>query len=158
MPEPLIREAATGDFAAIAAHRWDWVMQSHQESSDLTRAEFIDVFVEWVLAHESTHRCFIAERAGEVIGMAWLAITPRVPSPRAVRRLSADIQSVYVVPTERGAGLGGSLVAALVAVANQLGIERVTVHSSDRAVTVYERAGFRSSPKLLEQYLDAAVQ
>jgi len=107
-------------------------------------------------------RIFARDTAAVIASMGGHAIALEGPLPTpvlafAVRRLSADIQSVYVVPMERGAGLGGALVSALVAAANGLGIERVTVHSSTRAVSVYERAGFASSPKLLEQYLDAAV-
>lgn len=44
--------------------------------------------------------------------MTWLAITQRVPHPRAFERLSGDVQCVYVVPAERARGVGGELIEA----------------------------------------------
>lgn len=89
-------------------------------------------------------------RDAVVIGMAWLAITQRVPHPRAFERMSGDVQCTYVVPEERDRGLGGELIEAVLAWARDLGLERVTVHSSDRAVSAYSRQGFGVSPRLLQ--------
>lgn len=85
-----------------------------------------------------------------VIGMAWLAVTQRVPHPRAFERMSGDVQCMYVVPEERDRGLGGELIEAVLAWATDLGLERVTVHSSGRAVSAYSRHGFEVSPRLLQ--------
>lgn len=81
--------------------------------------------------------------------MAWLATTPRVPTPVALRRATGDVQSVFVVPEHRNSGVGSRLIEAVLALARELGLERVTVHSRIRAVAVYERAGFAVSPRLL---------
>jgi GNAT superfamily N-acetyltransferase len=60
------------------------------------------------------------------------------------------VQSVYVAPAERGRGLGSRLVAAVLARAAQLRLERVTVHSSEEGVRTYRGAGFAPSPLLLD--------
>ncbi|MFI9234422.1 GNAT family N-acetyltransferase [Streptomyces rimosus] len=60
------------------------------------------------------------------------------------------MQCVYVVPGERDGGLGGRLIDALLDLAHDHGLERVTVHSSDRAVRAYARHGFGTSPRLLQ--------
>lgn len=60
------------------------------------------------------------------------------------------MQCTYVVPEERGRGLGGVLVDAVLERAAGLGVERVTVHSSERAVPAYARRGFAHSPRLLQ--------
>ena len=49
--------------------------------------------------------------------------------------------------------LGGRLVDAVLDLARELGLERVTVHSSDRAVPAYRRHGFASAPTLLHTHL-----
>ncbi len=54
----------------------------------------------------------VSLRGDVVIGMTWLAITQRVPHPRAFERLSGDVQCVYVVPAERARGVGGELIEA----------------------------------------------
>lgn len=88
-------------------------------------------------------------RGTTIIGMAWLAVLRRVPTPRAVERLSGDVQSVYVVPAERHRGYGGQLIDAILKLARELEVERVTVHSSERAIPAYESRGFNASARLL---------
>jgi GNAT superfamily N-acetyltransferase len=83
--------------------------------------------------------------------MAWVALVPRVPRPGATSRLSADIQSVFVMPMQRGQGIGSALVRAASEHATHLGSLRMTVHSGRKAVPVYERLGFESSRQLLQR-------
>lgn len=94
--------------------------------------------------------CLVLVREDQVIGMGFLAITARVPSPLTFSRTSGDVQCLYVVPEARDGGLGGLLIEAILRLATELGLERVTVHSSERAVSAYERHGFAVSPKLLQ--------
>lgn len=68
--------------------------------------------------------------------MAWVALVPRVPRPGATSRLSADIQTVFVMPERRGQGIGSALVEAASEHAMHLGSLRVTVHSGRKAVPV----------------------
>jgi GNAT superfamily N-acetyltransferase len=69
-------------------------------------------------------------------------------------RLSADIQSVFVLERERGRGIGSMLVSAATEHARSLGAGTVTVQSGRRAVPVYERLGFASSPQLLQRSVE----
>jgi GNAT superfamily N-acetyltransferase len=61
-----------------------------------------------------------------------------------------------VLPEHRDSGVGSRLIETVLALARDAGLERVTVHSSDRAVPVYERAGFASAPVLLQADTAAA--
>ncbi|WP_020663938.1 GNAT family N-acetyltransferase [Amycolatopsis benzoatilytica] len=149
---PTIRSADPADYPAVAALRWHWVAEQ-DGSPELDRAEFVQEFTEWAHAHQDSHRCFVAARGDQLLGMAFLAITPRVPTPRSFSRTSGDVQCVYVVPEERDSGLGGQLIEATLAFAAELGLERVTVHSSERAVPGYQRWGFDASPLLLQRDL-----
>jgi GNAT superfamily N-acetyltransferase len=82
-------------------------------------------------------------------------LVPRIPRPGAPNRLSADIQSVYVLPEHRGHGIGSALVDAAAKHGTRLGAVRVTVHSGRKAVPVYERLGFASSRQLLQRPPDS---
>ncbi|SFR97096.1 Ribosomal protein S18 acetylase RimI [Agrococcus baldri] len=143
-----VREARDDELEALAALRWRWVRESTDEALPDLGAYVVEV-AGWARQHRGSHVPFAAVEAGEVVGMAWLAIQARVPSPRALERRSGDLQSCYVVPDARGRGIGTMLADAVLASARERGLEHVTVHASPRSIPVYERAGFRSNPRAL---------
>lgn len=112
--------------------------------------EFVGFFVAWAQTNVSSHHCRVLARGEALFGMAWLAVVPRVPRPGALERASGDVQCVYIVPNERNSGLGGQLIEVVLELAQELGLEHVTVHSSTRAIPVYTRHGFAASPRLLQ--------
>ncbi len=134
-----VRKATADDAATLAAFRWDWRAQS-RTGTDYT--DFVRMFSAWVVEHLPTHVPFVAVADGDLVGMAWLMIAERVPSQNNRYRRFGDVQSVYVVPDLRDGGVGTMLLNAVLAEARDLGLEHVTVHSSDRAVPFYERLGF----------------
>ncbi len=149
MTEIEVRAARPAELEAVAELRWRWVAERDGLPGD-GRAEFVREFAAWARANAATHRCLVLVRDDQVLGMAFLAITPRVPTPMAPSRAAGDVQSVYVVPEARDGGLGGQLIDGVLRLAGELGLERVTVHSSPRAVPAYERRGFSVAPQLLQ--------
>ena len=148
-PTPEIRLAHSAEFAAVAALRWRWVAEQ-DGPPDRDQAAFVRDFAAWARAHADTHRCLVAVRDEQVIGMAFLALTPRVPTPHDFSRICGDVQCVYIVPEARDSGLGGLLIDETLRLAAEFGLERVTVHSSDRAIPAYLRHGFARSENLLQ--------
>ncbi|MET0955650.1 MAG: GNAT family N-acetyltransferase [Cryobacterium sp.] len=144
-----IGDAARSDLAAVAELRWQWVLEN-EGVPVVSHDEFVEILTDWAALHAGSHTCTVARRGATVIGMAWLAVVPRVPSARALVRASGDVQSVYVTPDERGAGVGGRMIDAVLRRAFSLGLERVTVHSTPGAITAYTRAGFAASDRLLQ--------
>ncbi|MDR6970585.1 GNAT family N-acetyltransferase [Leifsonia shinshuensis] len=152
MGEIEIRAANPDEWEAVGGLRWDSVTEFGGEALD-SREEFAARFAEWAAQHRDRHECLVAVADGAVVGMMWLARVDRVPSARAFDRSSGDLQCAYVVPELRNAGVGGRLIDAVVERARELGLERVTVHSSPRAVPVYERHGFAAEGRLLHVYV-----
>ncbi|MEV8539042.1 GNAT family N-acetyltransferase [Streptomyces sp. NPDC051572] len=148
MDDITIRPAEPAELDVVAGLRWRWILENGDQPVT-TQEEFVRHFVNWAVENGSSHRCMVVVRGGVLIGMAWLAVVQRVPSPQALRRASGDLQCVYVIPGERDGGVGGRLVEAVLARAQELGLERVTVHSSPRAIPAYARRGFAPSPRLL---------
>lgn len=138
-----VRRATPEDAPALAALRVAW-----GDEGGVVREGFATMFEEW--ARGTDHTGFVAVEGGEVVGMAWLAMLERPPSPERGTRVGGDVQSVYVRASHRGRGIGSELTRAVVDEARRRGAQRVTVQSSTRAVPVYERLGFASSPKLLQ--------
>lgn len=129
-----------------------WLHAAVDERADQSLESFAVDLATWWTDHSNSHTAFVARSAdSEVVGMAWLALVPRVPRPGTTDRRSADIQSLFVVPEQRGKGIGSVLVQAASEHAGRLGASRVTVSSGHKAVPLYERLGFASSPQLLQR-------
>ncbi len=143
-----VRPVRREELAAVAGLRWRWV-EENEGTSVASHEEFVQFFVAWALANATSHHCAVLARGETLLGMAWLAVVPRVPRPGVLERASGDVQCVYVVPNERNSGLGGQLIDAVLELAEELGLEHVTVHSSTRAIPAYARHGFAVSPLLL---------
>ncbi len=143
-----IRPATDEDLPGLARLRWRWVDELGGATG--TRDDYEQHFVAWARDHESTHLPVLAETGGTLVGMAWVAHTPRLPSPGRLDRFNAEVQSVYVVPEARNRGIGTALITAAVDAAP--GAERVIVHSSESGLAAYHRAGFAPSPLQLERH------
>lgn len=113
---------------------------------------FTGELASWWSSHQDTHVAFVArEPEHAIVGMAWVALVPRVPRPGETGRLSADIQTVFVLPDHRQHGIGSALVNAATEHAMRAGAARVTVQSGRTAVPMYERLGFRASGQFLQR-------
>ncbi|MEU8007452.1 GNAT family N-acetyltransferase [Catellatospora sp. NPDC049111] len=145
-----INQADVRDVGGLA--RLLWLDTVKEEPEGRSVDAFATELAQWWVGHRDSHLAFVA-RVGEaeIVGMAWVALLPRIPRPGATNRLSADIQTVFVLPEQRGQGIGSALVQAASVHATHLGAIRVTVHSGRRAVSVYERLGFQSSRQLLQR-------
>ncbi|RII86444.1 GNAT family N-acetyltransferase [Clavibacter michiganensis subsp. insidiosus] len=126
----------------VAQLRWRWSVEESGTAPVTDEAGYLAATAAFAAAHARTHRCVVAEADGEVVGMGWLALTDRPPTPDDLSRVSGDVQSVYVLPALRGSGTGARLVAALLDDARARGCRYVRVHSSARALNLYARAGF----------------
>jgi GNAT superfamily N-acetyltransferase len=144
-----VRRAAAEDAPALARLRWKWRTEERDELG-ADRATFVNFFTTWVVDNLATHVPFLVEVDGRHAGMAWLMLGQRVPSPHNFSRRTGDIQSVYVVPELRNAGVGAALLAAILDHARDLELTRVTVHSGERAVPFYLRGGFTDDTTWLE--------
>ena len=138
-----IRIARTTDAGSLA----ELLLQFAGEDGTTTdRQRFPTDLLRWWETHRESHLPFLAlHPSGAPTGMAWLALTTRVPRPGATSRRSGDVQSLYVVPEHRSAGVGTVLVRH----AESLGVEHVTVHGNERSRRLYGRAGFLPSGDLL---------
>ncbi len=163
MDNVIVRPAEPGELAAVAELRWQWIVEKEGAArAGAERDAFVRHFVTWAEQNAESHRCMVLvdrDVSGDVggdlgiIGMAWLAVVQRVPTPYALHRASGDLQCVYVVPEARDAGLGGRLITETLARVEDLGLERVTVHSTPRAIRAYTRQGFENSPRLLQTHV-----
>jgi GNAT superfamily N-acetyltransferase len=145
--EIVVRRAAADDVPALARLRWRWVVEETDGNADIERASFMDFFTTWALDHLNRYVPFVVEVDGQLAGMAWLSLTERVPSPRALERRTGDVQSVYVVPELRGQGVGRRLIDAVIRHARDIELRHLTVHSAATATGFYARLGFSDTER-----------
>lgn len=132
----IVRMADAADVAALA------------ELQDI-ELDKLAAYAAWVAAHAETHRPFVAEVDGYVVGAAWLLVAERVPRNDSLDRRYGDVQSVMVREEYRNQGVGAALMAAILADARIRDLSHVTVHSGRRAVDFYLRTGFSHHRQLL---------
>jgi GNAT superfamily N-acetyltransferase len=144
-----VRRGTAVDAPSLARLRWRWRTEERNEVG-LDRDAFIEYFSGWVVDHLATHVPFLVEVDGRLAGMAWLAMTDRVPGPAHLDRRTGDIQSVYVVPELRDRGVGAQLLAAVCQHAKDRELVFVTVHSAPAAIPFYRRWGFGGTERWLQ--------
>lgn len=152
-----IRRAHDAELGDAVRLRWVWNVHERGERPERTEQEYVSDAAAWARAHADSHLPHVAVTVdGEVVGMAWLALTPRVATTSSFDRLSGDLQSCFVLPEHRGRGIGGRLVRAVLDTATTMGVEHVTVHTSADAPGMYLRNGFRANTRLL--FADAGTR
>ncbi|MGO2931403.1 GNAT family N-acetyltransferase [Microbacterium sp.] len=145
-----VRRGRDQELEEVVGLRWHWTTLDRGESPAITEEAFVTGAARWAREHADTHLPHVAvTKDGSIIGMAWLALTPRVASTHSFDRSSGDLQSCYVLPSFRRQGIGGRLVQAVLDTAAAHGAEHVTVHTSADSPGMYLRNGFRANSRLL---------
>lgn len=143
-----VREATDDDIESLALMRWNW---GQERSPSVEAADFfVSRFSTWYAEHRSSHRALVAEQAGQIVGMAWLALVPRLPDADRAVSLCVDLQSVYVHPALRRGGIGAHLIRVAIRRAQELGADVVTVQAGRQSLSLYEREGFAQFERLLQ--------
>ena len=127
----------------LVAHHWDAVRSIYLQGIATGNATFQQTapgWQEWDAGHLRTCR-LIALSDGEIVG--WAALTP--VSSRPVYRGVAEV-SLYVAETARGHGIGGKLLAKLIAESEADGIWTLQAGifpENASSIKLHTNAGFR---------------
>ena len=152
-----VRRATAEDAPALARLRWRWRVDELAQEALIERQAFLDFFTTWTIDHLAQYAVFVVEVEGQLAGMAWLHLADRVPSPNHLDRRSGDIQSVYILPEQRGRRAGAQLIETLLQHARNLELRYLTVHSAEAATGFYEKLGFVHEAQWLA-YPDAKLR
>jgi GNAT superfamily N-acetyltransferase len=96
-------------------------------------------------------RAWVAERDGTAIGTAWLYIIEKLPNPVDESERHGYVTNCYVQPAHRGNGVGGALLAAVLAQCDALDCDAVILWPTPRSRTLYERHGFAVRDDVMER-------
>ena len=133
-----IRLAAADDAEAIRTIRNDVI--KHSTSMWTTTLLTPEDGKAWLAENLARRSALVAEAAGDVVGFAnWAPWRPKDGYRHTVE------DSVYLTSGHQGRGLGGELLAALVAAARDAGahVMMASIEASNTpSITLHQRAGF----------------
>jgi GNAT superfamily N-acetyltransferase len=139
-----IRDARAADVPALAA----LVAELGYPTPEATMAVRLDAM------NRAGEKVLVAERAGDIVGLLTVHVTPVLHRPTAVGRLTA----LVVAERARGAGVGRSLVAAAEHLLAARGCALVEVTSNQRrtdAHAFYQRLGYDATSLRFKKDLEA---
>jgi len=138
----IIRPATEDDIGAIVNLLADDPLGSKRETTD-DLAPYNAAYA--CIAADPGQHLVVAERAGRIVGTLQLTVIPGLSRRGATRSI---IEGVRVASTERGSGLGTTLLEWAVRQSRRLGVDLVQL-TSDATRTdahrFYERLGFVQS-------------
>ena len=132
-----IRLAQTGDAGALAELRV--LSEGREEPSFATR------LAEWLAAEGDRRTTWLAMAGGEAAGMTSLFEYRRMPRPGLPDSRWGYVGNMFVRAELRGHGIGGALLDAVIACADEREYARLVVSPSEQAQSLYRRAGFVDS-------------
>jgi phosphinothricin acetyltransferase len=94
----------------------------------------------WFSNHGPRHPVLVAEMTGGIVG--WASLNPF--NPRKAYQYVADL-SVYIERQQRGKGIGGKLLQAIIALGRELEYHKIVLSafpSNTAGIRLYERHGF----------------
>jgi GNAT superfamily N-acetyltransferase len=145
-----IRRALPDDLPALAELQWRWRIEEWSGRPAVDRHAFSAALRIWADGRQTSHPALLAKKQGRAVGMGWLATVERVPTPVTLTRLSGHVQSLYVVPEERGHGVGSEMLRRLIEEAGRMGFDQLLVHPSVPSIPLYRRHGFVGSGDFME--------
>ena len=154
MTAPVIRIAGAADSAALAALRRAWTAEQYGPVDD---EGFEARFLDWYERESARRVAWLAEAAGEAVGMMNLAVFERMPQPGREAGSWGYLANAFVLAAYRNQGIGSLLLCALLAHADNQGYLRVVLRPAQRAVPFYQRAGFTFDAGLLVRQRVEAV-
>ncbi len=143
------RRASDDDVGELASLRYTWRVEERGERG-LRATEFESQLRAWMHRHRDTHLGYLAIHEEVAVGCAWLCVIDRIPGPGTFVRRAGALQSVYVRPSQRNAGVGAELVRFVVSEARAMKLDYLGVHPSERSFTFYRRLGFDPAERALE--------
>lgn len=98
--------------------------------------------------------CWIADDSGLIAAHIYIIITPKIPKPGMLNRVSGRLSSVRTVPEYRNQGVGSALMDKVKTWSRERNLEELAVWPSERSVPFYERAGFKNENEIMEMLFE----
>ena len=135
MADLRVRLTDPSDIPAIAALRARWTGAASDQ-------EFEAHVAGWLDAEGDRRLVWLAALDEEPAGVASLLEYHRMPRPDRLASCWGYVGNMFVREDLRNRGIGSALLAAIIAESERRGYARLVLSPTQRAVPLYERAGF----------------
>ena len=148
----VVRRADASDVDEVVRQRLAFLstVRHHDVEADADFVTSTRQFVEDEVAAERMHS-WLAENDGGCIGIVSMLLWSRPPRPHDRGSRDAYIINMYVVPEHQGNGIGRLLLDTCLATADEFGIGKFLLHTTDEGRPLYESAGFAANANWLER-------
>lgn len=147
------RRATPDDAALLAEHRARvWREVGDWDAEEL--APQIPVWEAWMRTAlaRGTYVAWIAERDGETVGSGAVLVHAAIPRPGSPSDRAGRVQSVYVVPAARRAGVARAIMNEAIAFAREVLLVFLELHPSDEARPLYAAMGFVQADEMMLRF------
>jgi len=135
----LLADALAGlDELIVLRRRWNDEQGRTARQGD----PFEHEFAAWVSREVAARRFWIARVDGLAVGMVNLLLFDRMPMQGGPAGGWGYLCNMYVDQDHRNGGIGAVLASALLAYADELGLERVVLSPTERSRPFYASLGF----------------
>lgn len=146
-----VRVATAQDRAAIATLRHAWTEENL--GTEIHDETFGPRFAEWFEREHDQRVSWLGLVDDEPVAMLNLLVFTRMPSPRPPGSTRPTqwgyLANFFVRPEHRGRGLGGRMLDACAAYADEHGFARIVLSPSERSTPLYARQGFEPALSLM---------
>jgi GNAT superfamily N-acetyltransferase len=137
MPDVIVRVAGAADRAALVKLRSIWTAPDADDEAFQSR------MAAWLAAEGERRTTWIATSDDQPVGMASLFEYRRMPRPGRPDSRWGYVSNMFVLEEYRNRGIGLTLLAALIAAADERRYARLVLSPSRAAMSFYQRAGFK---------------
>jgi GNAT superfamily N-acetyltransferase len=148
----IYRVATEADVDELAQMRWDFRLEEAPGATVHDQASFLQVCAAFLREglREQRWTYWVAQQESQIVSHIYIQRVPKVPKPNKLDDVLGYVTNVYTRPAYRGQGIGTQLMTYVLQWAREHDLESLIVWPSEASVGFYERAGFRSSPDMLE--------
>ena len=151
-PKMEVRRAAPKDIATLAQMRMALLREVGNVPSKTDAKDLMGAIRRYFHRELPAGRYvgFIGTIRGQAVASGGLAFYARPPYQGNLRGNEAYLMGMYTAVDWRRKGIGRRMLRKILAFAKARGVRRVWLHSEPGAMSLYDRAGFRSSDSYME--------
>ena len=153
----IYRMAVPEDAQELARVRWSFRTELAHSAPKATYEEYVAATADFICTGLQSGEWFawLAEVENRIVGNVFVRQIRKIPNPRRLLETILYITNVYVAPSQRGAGIGSTLIQQVQAWAKAQGnVDVAFLWRSDDSAAFYQRAGFSPNDEIMEWSAD----